>query len=1499
MQTSAVATRITTASHAARRKITKATSQIVIEDLRIKDWTRTAVGSETVCYDFAIALLANGKILRVRTLSTSLLDVAYATPGATMTWTTLAAGNYGGAAIPDATGGNGVAIYASGATVDIFWVDADGVTIKTAQSADSGENFGAPVTVATLSAQPNGACIKLTAPASNIVFFTDSTTAGTRVGYSKYSGGAWGAKTYWDLGYLSIGVHTTIPVFGGGNRFGTLTGYAVGSNFLFAFHANAPRGIANSGIFTAWAYATDTGYQWGDLNPVYANTLQQVKQSNETTAVGLFCTLPKICYIGSEYWMIGIESSLSAGNTTNHLAVFASSDGIHWRERAYHAVGTDLEYTASGLTAFVLNDFIGGQMCVSGSYLYLLGYDIAFRAAATQICGVDNADKKLDLTAHVPRWNLSRPQAGQSATSTIALNNPGKLYNAHALVIDGVRVTHKTGYMTQSAGATVTISIASPAVVSWTAHGLAIGDCVYFATTGALPTGITAGTPYYIITAGFGADSFRISATLGGSAVNTSGTQSGTHTGYAYLPETVTVLTGELDEIEQAEEPSPSSQLTLKVADYVETKLERWLPDAFYEFLSPKQIALKQFDNMTAFAVLNGNFYTSGGTLHPTPIDSAQTYYDNLAVLANTGKVRDGILEFKFTLAASITSSYCGIAFGVKDASNYYALLFNKAGDSKFQIYQATATVAGSAKKLAYTAIDVASDAQSLALNGAYWMRVQQLHNRVIGFWASAMGAPVPKSCSASAGGSLAASTTYYYKITAIDGLTSEETQGSEEISGVTTVPNKTLTLEWNAVPGAAQYKIYRSTTSGAYGASCYLATVADPTVTYTDDGTVSLTSGTPPTTSLDVRKVWQKVIDYAGVSTDGGLWGIIDTGAVSDSDPVGETRRYLHAVIEGYGIDLNDTNPANPVGLGQRVDIFVRITLSAPGVLRSICAFLERWYGGDQAYLPDVVMALVKDNGAGTHPGDLTAPDNILYSETISKTAVPFPGPGYVGATVARALSIIQLDPALYWIWIHSNGNIASSNGVLRCTPIATETYPNGATDYPTQIIYDGTLTSFVSVSHSAGFYITLGVQTNGFSILALNFCSGGAQRTIEYIATEIAARAGMNGVAVDNYLNDAFASLDIGADGSDYDWANNQTGTWAVGSGLLSGYHATVTSYAFLRNNSYLGTRGDAPFCFDLKLVSDSVKAGALVRALGSPTAGTLSGYYFEFEPDSVSDVDKIVLYSIANSVLTKRGESPCLVPLPINQAFAVEIHQNGGNYTVYVNGALCAYFNDATITQDGYFGFGAYGNSGGGAVAYFDNARVPDLGNIKPQFAIEAYSSGKQALDRLIGKDRIKYFARYDGALRIGRFIRRAAADTYNAHIFSTRKTTSGRYWKSHLRPQGQYYFADRWDAYLLANRGRRFGYENFTEAFTDAQAYADALYALRHLREMAFQYVLTSPAVPTAEIEDVVHVECARDGTDQDMAIATHDLEFALDGTRVTYSQTLTLRGFVDQ
>ena len=75
---------------------------------------------------------------------------------------------------------------------------------------------------------------------------------------------------------------------------------------------------------------------------------------------------------------------------------------------------------------------------------------------------------------------------------------------------------------------TVTMTIAAPGVVSWASHTLTNGDPVSFATTGALPTGLTAGTTYYVVNAASG--TFEVAATVGGAAITTSGSQSGVHT---------------------------------------------------------------------------------------------------------------------------------------------------------------------------------------------------------------------------------------------------------------------------------------------------------------------------------------------------------------------------------------------------------------------------------------------------------------------------------------------------------------------------------------------------------------------------------------------------------------------------------------------------------------------------------------------------------------------------------------------------------------------------------------------------------------------------------------------------------------------------------------------------------------------------------------------------------------------------------------------------------
>lgn len=130
----------------------------------------------------------------------------------------------------------------------------------------------------------------------------------------------------------------------------------------------------------------------------------------------------------------------------------------------------------------------------------------------------------------INRVNLDIPISGNGAGSTIDRIYYADLFQGFQYVVARYASGATRHHYVDGKSSTVTISNASPAVVTWTAHDLQAGQEVKFATTGSLPTGLTAGTTYYVISAGLTANTFEVSATLGGAAINTSSAGSGTHT---------------------------------------------------------------------------------------------------------------------------------------------------------------------------------------------------------------------------------------------------------------------------------------------------------------------------------------------------------------------------------------------------------------------------------------------------------------------------------------------------------------------------------------------------------------------------------------------------------------------------------------------------------------------------------------------------------------------------------------------------------------------------------------------------------------------------------------------------------------------------------------------------------------------------------------------------------------------------------------------------------
>lgn len=109
--------------------------------------------------------------------------------------------------------------------------------------------------------------------------------------------------------------------------------------------------------------------------------------------------------------------------------------------------------------------------------------------------------------------------------NTITTNPSPRLIDVKPTVPGSCYTIGKTA-RGQTTGQAVSISIASPAVATATAHGLKAGSAVVF--SGTPPTGVSTATIYYVLATGLTSNTFRFSLLAGGAAINSSGSDGGT-----------------------------------------------------------------------------------------------------------------------------------------------------------------------------------------------------------------------------------------------------------------------------------------------------------------------------------------------------------------------------------------------------------------------------------------------------------------------------------------------------------------------------------------------------------------------------------------------------------------------------------------------------------------------------------------------------------------------------------------------------------------------------------------------------------------------------------------------------------------------------------------------------------------------------------------------------------------------------------------------------------
>lgn len=159
---------------------------------------------------------------------------------------------------------------------------------------------------------------------------------------------------------------------------------------------------------------------------------------------------------------------------------------------------------------------------------------ISSQAGATTIYYTPAVGSFIPTTVDGVTFQMTSFAQVSQTTADTAKSPAGVIANANYDLfgwLDGGTFRVTRGDYWKTASQTITVTIASPAV-------LTCGTCTFntnfnpplvLATTGALPTGLVAGTTYWITP--LTATTANISATAGGSNINTSGSQSGTQSG--------------------------------------------------------------------------------------------------------------------------------------------------------------------------------------------------------------------------------------------------------------------------------------------------------------------------------------------------------------------------------------------------------------------------------------------------------------------------------------------------------------------------------------------------------------------------------------------------------------------------------------------------------------------------------------------------------------------------------------------------------------------------------------------------------------------------------------------------------------------------------------------------------------------------------------------------------------------------------------------------------
>lgn len=273
----------------------------------------------------------------------------------------------------------------------------------------------------------------------------------------------------------------------------------------------------------------------GTLDVTGATTLDSTLTVAGTTTLNGIATLNGNTNLGN-----------AITDTVTVTAILNVDSGVLYVNPATNKVGINdttpsVELDVNGSVAITGNETVGGTLGVTGIQTITNTTDATnSTSGALIVAGGIGIAKKLFVGTDLDVTGKFNQMPSGTIIPSIRNSVPTGF-----LLCDGadyIRASYSELFSVMpSSTATITMTIASPCVVTWTSHGLATGQSIQFTTTGSLPTFSTVQTVYYIRR--INANTFNLYTTLSNAMntgattgiINTSGSQSGTHTGLSYL----------------------------------------------------------------------------------------------------------------------------------------------------------------------------------------------------------------------------------------------------------------------------------------------------------------------------------------------------------------------------------------------------------------------------------------------------------------------------------------------------------------------------------------------------------------------------------------------------------------------------------------------------------------------------------------------------------------------------------------------------------------------------------------------------------------------------------------------------------------------------------------------------------------------------------------------------------------------------------------------------